>query len=56
MVGDRYEVKVDDAWMPVPSDKINNVIAPNGGAHACPPRQMGPNKAVIFVSFLPSEG
>jgi hypothetical protein len=32
MIGDHYEVKVDGAWMPVPSDKINNVIAPDGGA------------------------
>jgi hypothetical protein len=33
MVGDHYEVKVDGAWTPVPYDKINNVIAPDGGAH-----------------------
>jgi hypothetical protein len=39
MVGDHYEVKVDGAWMPVPPDKINNVIAPDGGAHVCAPKQ-----------------
>src|SRR5947208_13476444 len=33
MVGDHYEVKVDGEWMPVPNDKINNVVAPDGGAH-----------------------
>jgi hypothetical protein len=33
MVGDHYEVKVDGEWMRVPSDKINNVVAPDGGAH-----------------------
>ena len=33
MVGDHYEVKVDGEWTPVPNDKINNVIAPDGGAH-----------------------
>ncbi len=30
MVGDHYEVKVDGEWMRVPSDKINNVVAPDG--------------------------
>jgi hypothetical protein len=34
MVGDHYEVKVDGQWLPVPYDKINNVVAPDGGAHA----------------------
>src|SRR5262249_62195469 len=54
MVGDHYEVKVDGAWTPVPYDKINNVVAPDGGAHA--PRQMGPNKGVLFWVILPFEG
>jgi hypothetical protein len=39
MVGDHYEVKVDGQWTPVPDDKINNVVAPDGGAHVCAPRQ-----------------
>jgi hypothetical protein len=56
IVGDHYEVKVDGAWTPVPYDKINNVIAPDGGAHVCAPRQVGPNKGVIFCVILPSEG
>src|SRR5262245_66605550 len=30
IVGDHYEVKVDGVWMPVPYDKINNVVAPVG--------------------------
>src|SRR5215471_14340874 len=30
MVGDHCEVKVDGAWTPVPYDKINNVVAPDG--------------------------
>jgi hypothetical protein len=38
MVGDHYEVKVDGAWMPVPRNKINNVIAPDGAAHVCAPQ------------------
>jgi hypothetical protein len=56
MVGDHYEVKVDGAWTPVPYDKINNVVAPDGGAHVCAPRQVGQNKGVIFCVILPSEG
>jgi hypothetical protein len=56
MVGDRYEVKVDGAWTPVPYNKINNVVAPDGGAHVCAPRQVGQNKGVIFCVILPSEG
>src|SRR4030081_2841486 len=56
MVGDHYEVKVDGEWVPVPSDKINNVVAPDGGAHVCAPRQVGPNKGVLFCVILPSEG
>jgi hypothetical protein len=31
MVGDHYEVKVDGEWTLVPNDKINNVVAPDGG-------------------------
>jgi hypothetical protein len=44
MVGDHYEVKVDGVWTPVPYDKINNVVAPDGGAHVCAPKQVGRNK------------
>jgi hypothetical protein len=51
-----YEVKVDGAWTPVPYDKINNVIAPDGGAHVCAPRQIGQNKGVLFCVILPTEG
>ena len=39
MVGDHYEIKVDGQWTPVPDDKINHVVAPDGGAHVCAPRQ-----------------
>ena len=56
IVGDHYEVKVDGVWTPVPYGKINNVVAPDGGAHVCAPRQLGPNKGVIFCVILPSEG
>ena len=56
VVGDHYEVKVDGEWMPVSNDKINNVVAPDGGAHVCAPRQVGRNKGVLFCVILPSEG
>jgi hypothetical protein len=56
MVGDHYEVKVDGEWIPVPNNKINNVVAPDGGAHVCAPKQIGANKGVLFCVILPSEG
>jgi hypothetical protein len=56
MVGDHYEVKVEGDWTPVPYDKINNVVAPDGGAYVCAPRQVGRNKGVLFCVILPSEG
>ena len=56
MIGDHYEVKVGGAWMPVPSNKINNVIAPDGGAHVCAPEQEGVNKGVLFCVVLPPDG
>jgi hypothetical protein len=55
MVGDHYEVKVDNEWVPVPPDKINNVVAPDGGAHVCA-RQVGCNKGVLFCVILAPEG
>ena len=56
MVDDHYEVKVDGEWIPVPNDKINNVVAPDGGAHVCAPRQIGANRGVLFCVILPPEG
>ena len=55
-VGNRYEVKVDGEWTPVPNDKINDVVAPDGGAHVCAPMQEGRNKGVLFCVVLPPEG
>jgi hypothetical protein len=56
MVGDHYEVKIEGEWTLVPNNKINNVVAPDGGAHVCAPRQVGPNKGVVFCVVLPPEG
>jgi hypothetical protein len=44
---------VDGEWTPVPNDRINNVVAPDGGAHVCAPRQVGPNKGVLFCVVSP---
>ena len=44
MVGDHYEIKVDGEW------------TPDGGAHVCAPRQVGPNKGVAFCVVLPPDG
>src|SRR5262249_17991918 len=40
----------DGAWMPVPSNKINNVIAPDGGAHVCAPKQEDVNRGCCSAS------
>jgi hypothetical protein len=55
-VGDHYEVKVDGEWVPVPNDKINNVVAPDGGAHVCAPEQVDGHKGELHCVILPSEG
>ncbi len=56
MVGDHYEVRVEDEWVPVHPDTINNVVAPDGGADVCAPRQIGRTKGVLFCVILPPEG
>ena len=56
VVGQHYEVKVDGERTPVPNDKINNVVAPDGGAPVCAPRQVGANKSVLYCVVLPPEG
>jgi hypothetical protein len=56
MIGDHYEVKVDGEWVRVPSDKINNVVAPDRGAHVCAPRQTGSHKGELLCVILPPEG
>jgi hypothetical protein len=55
-VNGSYEVKVDGAWISVPQDKINNVIAPDSGAHVCAPEQVGSHKGELFCVILPPEG
>lgn len=55
MIGDHYEVKVEGEWTPVPKDVIQNVTAPDGGAHVCAPKQQGANKGVLYCVVLPPE-
>jgi len=46
--GDRYEVLVEGEWTPVPQDTIQNVTAPDGGAHVCAPKQQGIHKGMLY--------
>jgi hypothetical protein len=55
MVDDHYEVKVDGDWLPVPKEAIQNISAPDGGAHVCAPRQVGRDKGTIYCVVLPPE-
>src|SRR2546423_2240665 len=55
MVGDHYEVKVDGNWTPVPPNVIQNITAPDGGAHVCAPTQEGADKGVLYCVVLPPD-
>jgi hypothetical protein len=55
MVDDHYEVKVDGAWLRVPKEAIQNVSAPDGGAHVCAPEQVGAAKGKVYCVVLPPE-
>lgn len=54
-IGDHYEVKVDGNWTAVPSNVIQQLSAPDGGAHVCAPRQEGMNKGVLYCVVLPPD-
>ena len=56
VAGGRYEVRVDNEWVPVPDEAINAEIAPDGGAHVCAPKQLGHNRGVLYCVILPPEG
>jgi len=55
MVDDHYEVMVDGAWLRVPKEAIQNVSAPDGGAHVCAPVQVGAAKGKLYCVVLPPE-
>ena len=54
-VDDHYEVKVDGAWLRVPKEAIQNLSAPDGGAHVCAPEQVGAAKGKVYCVVLPPE-
>jgi hypothetical protein len=56
MMNDRYEVLVEGEWTPVPQEVIQNVTAPDGGAHVCFPKAstIYP-KGTLFCVVLPPE-
>src|SRR5262249_16055952 len=56
IVGDHYEVKLAVVWTAGRYNKINKLVARDGGAHVCAPRQVGHNRGVLFCVVLPSEG
>ena len=51
--GDHYEVLLDGAWTPVPTDKVVKETAPDGGYHVCAPELP---KGVLYCVILPPEG
>ena len=52
-----YEVLVEGEWTPVPTGVIQNVTAPDGGAHVCFPKQPSYTfpKGTLFCVVLPPE-
>jgi hypothetical protein len=54
-VGEHYEILVEGEWIRVPADKIQNVAAPDAGAHVCAPKQRGGYKGVLYCVVLPPE-
>ena len=55
--GADYEVMVDGEWTSVPRNVIQNVTAPDGGAHVCYPKQPHRDypKGTLFCVVLPPE-
>jgi hypothetical protein len=56
-VEDHYEVLVDGEWTRVPQNVIQNVTAPDQGAHVCFPKQPSTYypKGTLFCVVLPPE-
>jgi hypothetical protein len=53
--GGVYEVKVDGQWVRVDQSVIQNLAAPDGGAHVCAPKQEGQNKGKLYCVVLPPD-
>jgi len=56
-VDDHYEVLVDGEWTRVPQNVIQNITAPDQGAHVCFPKQPSSYypKGTLFCVVLPPE-
>jgi hypothetical protein len=54
-IGDHYDVKVDGNWTAVERDTIIDVVAPDGGAHVCAPKQIDELMGVLFCVILPPD-
>jgi hypothetical protein len=56
MIDDHYEVLVEGEWTRVSPDVIQNVMAPDGGAHVCFPKpSVWYPKGTLFCVVLPPE-
>jgi hypothetical protein len=54
-VGDHYEVKINGAWVSVPSDKILKTMAPDLGFHVCVPFKFDGQPSHIYCVVIPPE-
>ena len=56
MVDDHYEVLIEGEWTRVPPETIQQIAAPDGGAHVCfPKRQSNGKTQPIYCVVLPPE-
>lgn len=55
VVGSNYEVKVNGAWVTVPSDKIVKSSAPDLGFHVCAPINFSGKPEHLYCVVLPPE-
>ena len=54
--GDHYEVKVNGAWISVPSQKIVPRSAPDGGFHVCAPYNFDGKPDGLLCVIVAPEG
>ena len=55
VAGDRYEIKVNGAWVSVPADKVVNRSAPDMGFHVCAPYNFDGKPEHLYCVVLPPE-
>lgn len=56
MLNGNYEVKVNGAWISVPSDKIIPTSAPDGGYHVCAPINFQGKPNDLYCVVIAPEG